>query len=71
MTETSRANSGGVLRHGKDMLKNALSDTAHGQTQKKGSNFAKFHILVWMINTSNKRISNHLENCQKFARKWS
>ena len=54
----------------KDMLKNALSDTVNWQ-KRKWSNFTKSRTLVWMIIIPNKKNSNQLENCQKFARKLS
>ena len=51
-----------------DMLENTLSGTVNQQT-KQWSNFTKFRISVWMIINSNRKKSNLLENCQKFAHK--
>ena len=46
----------------RDMLKNALRDTANWQT-RKWSNCTKFEVLAWMIINSSRRNSNQLENC--------
>ena len=54
----------------KDMLENALRDTASWQT-KKWSSFTKSQVLAWMIINSNKKNLNQWENCQKCAHKLS
>ena len=46
--------------------KYASSDTVNWQTREQ-NNFTKFQILAWMIINSNRKNSNQLENCQKFA----
>ena len=50
----------------KDMLENALRDTASWHT-KKWSSSAKFQVPAWMITNSNKKSSNQLENYHWFA----
>ena len=54
----------------KDMLKNALSDTANWQT-RKWSNCTKFQALAWMIINSSRKNSNQLENCQRSVTRWT
>ena len=54
----------------KDMLENALKDTASWQT-KKWSSCTKFQVLAWMITNSRRKNLNQLENCQKYAHKLS
>ena len=70
VVRASRKKRGLVLRHGKDMLENALSETENWQT-KKWSSFPKFQVLAWMTFNSSRKNSNQFENCQKFAHKLS
>ena len=50
----------------KDMLKNAMNDTAKWQT-RKWSRSTKFQVLAWMIINSSTKNWNQWENCQKLA----
>ena len=54
----------------KDMLENALSDTASWQI-KKWSRFTKFQVFAWMIINSNKKNLNQWENYHKCAHRLS
>ena len=51
----------------KDMLKNALRNTANWQTKKDGATVQSFQVLAWMIINSKRRSLNQLENDQKYA----
>ena len=50
----------------KDMLKNALNDTANWRTNSQSS-FTKFQVFAWMIINSRRRSLNQLGNNQEFA----
>ena len=52
----------------KDMLENALSDTATWQT-KQWRSYTKLQVFAWMTINSNRKNLNHLENYHKFAHK--
>ena len=52
----------------KDMLKNALRDTATWRT-KRQSSCTKFQVLAWMIISSRRSSLNQLENYEKYAHK--
>ena len=50
----------------KDMVENALRDTASWQTKKVDST-TKFQVFAWMTINASRRNSNQLENCHKYA----
>ena len=52
----------------KDMLENALSDTATWQT-KQWRSYTKLQVFAWRTINSNRKNLNHLENYHKFAHK--
>ena len=52
----------------KDMLENALSDTATWQT-KQWRSYTKLQVFAWMTINLNRKNLNHLENYHKFAHK--
>ena len=68
--KATRKDSCVVLRHGKDMLENALCDSANWQT-KKWSSFTKFQVLAWMVINTNRKNLNQSENYDKYAHKMS
>ena len=57
-----------VLRTWKDMLENALRDTASWQTKKRIS-YTKFQVPAWMITKSRRRSLNQWENYPMYAHK--
>ena len=54
----------------KDMLKNALRDTASWQT-RKWSSYTKSQVSAWMIINTRRKNLNQLENYRKYAHKLS
>ena len=69
-SKISNKTSNVTFGHGKDMLKNALSNILNWQP-RKWINCTKFKTLTWMITFSKKRNSNLLTSYQMFDRKLS